>query len=202
VIGSTMTPVRRVASWAATTALAFAGAAGVGVAAALPAAAEAPAASEQAARFEVDFLTSMIDHHHMAVMMAEMCLEKAVHPELESTCETMTATQSAEIATMQGWLADWYGLSYEPDMTGMQSMHRLQGLSGEEFEVAFMRSMIRHHWGAIREADRCLTSAEHPELLEACEEIRTVQLEEITQMQDWLQEWYGLPGGRPTSTTA
>ena len=99
VIGSTMTPVRRVASWATTAALAVAGAAGV---AALPAAAEAPAAVEQAARFEVDFLTGMIDHHHMAVMMAEMCLEKAVHPELESTCETITATQSAEIATMQG----------------------------------------------------------------------------------------------------
>jgi uncharacterized protein (DUF305 family) len=33
-----------------------------------------------------------------------------------------------------------------------------------------------------------------------CEEIKTVQLGEIEMMQNWLQEWYGLPGGRPTST--
>jgi len=118
------------ASWVATTALALGAAAGVGVAAALPAAADAPAASEQAARFEVDFLTGMIDHHHMAVMMAEMCVEQVVHPDLESTCESIVAAQSAEIEMMQGWLQDWYGITYEPDMTGMQSMHRFHDLAG------------------------------------------------------------------------
>jgi len=150
--------------------------------------------------FEVDFLTGMIDHHHMAVMMAEMCVEKAVHDQLAATCESIVATQSAEIATMQQWLEDWYGISHEPDMTGMQSMHRFHDLDGEEFEVAFLRSMIRHHWGAIREAEKCLANAEHDELLTLCTDIREAQLAEIAQMQDWLQEWYDLPGGRPVGT--
>ena len=48
--------------------------------------ADAPASSEQTARFEVDFLTGMIDHHHMAVMMSQMCLEKAVHDDLVAAC--------------------------------------------------------------------------------------------------------------------
>ena len=73
---------------------------GVAVAAAPPAQASAPAASDQAARFEVDFLTGMIDHHHMAVMTAEMCVEKAVHDQLAATCESIVATQSAEIELM------------------------------------------------------------------------------------------------------
>ena len=122
---------RRVASGLTAALLATGALTGVAVAAAPPAQASAPAASDQAARFEVDFLTGMIDHHHMAVMMAEMCVEKAVHDELAATCESIVATQSAEIATMQQWLEDWYGISHEPDMTGMQSMHRFHDLDGE-----------------------------------------------------------------------
>ena len=59
--------------------LALVPATGVAVVTAPAAVADAPASSEQAARFEVDFLTGMIDHHHMAVMMSQICLEKAVH---------------------------------------------------------------------------------------------------------------------------
>lgn len=128
---------RRLASGLTAALLATGALTGVAVAAAPPAQASAPAASDQAARFQVDFLTGMIDHHHMAVMMAEMCVEKAVHDELAATCESIVATQSAEIATMQQWLEDRYGISHEPDMTGMQSMHRFHDLDGEEFEVAF-----------------------------------------------------------------
>lgn len=191
---------RRTGSILTALAVALAPVAGVAVAAAPAAVADAPASSEQAERFEVDFLTGMIDHHHMAVMMSQMCLEKAVHDELIATCEDIIATQTAEIETMQGWLMDWYGLEHMPDMTGMQSMQRFHDLDGEEFEIAFMRSMIRHHWGAVREAETCLARAEHDDLLAMCAEIKTVQLCEIEMMQNWLHEWYGLPGGRPTST--
>ena len=38
------------------------------------------------------------------------------------------------------------------------------------------------------------------ELLTLCSDIRDAQLAEIAQMQDWLQEWYDLPGGRPVGT--
>jgi len=191
---------RRVLALAASAVVAAAALTGLGSAAAPPAAADAPAASDQTARFEVDFLTGMIDHHQMAVMMAEMCQEKAVHDELLATCDSIVASQSAQIEQMQGWLDDWYGVSYAPEMSGMGSMKRLATLSGEKFEVTFMRSMIRHHWGALREAEDCLENAEHPELLELCSEIYTAQLAEIEEMQSWLEDWYGVRGGRPVST--
>lgn len=164
--------------------------------------AEAPATDPKAAAFEVDFLTDMIDHHHMAVMMAESCVEKATHEELAATCESIVQTQSQEIMQMQAWLADWYGVSHEPEMTtgDMRSMARLDRLTGEDYEIAFMRSMIRHHWSAIREAEECLSKAEHPELLALCESIRKTQLEEIATMQMWLEEWYDRSGGRPAGT--
>ncbi|MFZ1372294.1 DUF305 domain-containing protein [Nostocoides sp.] len=164
--------------------------------------ANAPAQDPKVADFEVDFMTDMIDHHAMAVMMAESCVQKAVHEDLASMCESIGATQSQEILQMQSWLAEWYGDSHEPQMTTGQkrSMAHLDRLEGEEYEIAFMRSMIRHHWSAVREAARCLDNAEHPELLSLCESIEAAQLEEIARMQGWLEQWYDVRGGRPADT--
>lgn len=164
--------------------------------------ADAPASDEKTAAFEVEFMTDMIDHHQMAVMMAETCTEKAVHEELAATCEQIIAVQTQEIEMMQSWLQDWYGVEHEPMMTTgmMRSMEHLQRLEGEDYEIAFMRSMIRHHWGAIREAETCLERAEHEELLSLCEDIKSAQLEEIAQMQEWLADWYGITGGRAVDT--
>lgn len=159
-----------------------------------PARAEAPAPPTSTARFETRFMMDMIDHHAMAVHMAEMCLEKAIHEELEATCAEIIATQSAEIEMMQTWLADWYGISYEPEMTPgmMNQMEKMAAMSSEEFEIHFMEEMIRHHQGAIREAEQCLKHAYHVELLGLCENIIETQRAEIEQMAAWLCEWYDI----------
>jgi uncharacterized protein (DUF305 family) len=95
---------------------------------------------------------------------------------------------------MQMWLQDWYGISYEPAMSpsGMRTVERLAALEGEEFEIAFMEMMIRHHEGAIKDASKCLQKAYHEELLSMCEAIIEAQQAEIEQMEAWLSEWYGL----------
>jgi uncharacterized protein (DUF305 family) len=175
---------------------------GIGVAGAPPAVADAPAGLEQTARFEVDFLIDMIDHHAMAVGLAETCLENATHEELSSLCQSILETQQQEIQQMQTWLSDWYGITHVPQMTegDMRSMEKLAGLSGAAFEIRFMESMIRHHWRAVGEAEKCFDNAEHQELIELCSNIRDTQLAEIVQMQTWLEEWYDRSGGRPVST--
>ena len=110
--------------------------------------------------------------------------------------------QNQEIEQMQTWLQEWYGITYEPQLsTGdMASMQRLDQFTGAEYEIRFMQSMIRHHWAAVREAETCLDRAEHQDLLQLCQNIKTVQLSEIEQMQIWLEEWYDRQGGRPAST--
>jgi uncharacterized protein (DUF305 family) len=161
--------------------------------AAMPAAASAPAPERSAAKFEVKFMTQMIDHHAMALDMAQMCLEKAVHEELRSMCEDIIASQSEEIAQMQSWLSDWYGMAHEPEMKpgDMKMMEKLAALDDEEFEVEFMETMIRHHEQAIREAGKCLQRAYHDDLNDLCRQIIETQQQEIAQMQTWLCEWYG-----------
>jgi len=152
-----------------------------------------PAPAESAANFEVRFMTGMIDHHQMAIEMATICLDKAVHPELRTMCEQIIAAQSAEIQEMQTWLQDWYGISYSPAMTpgDQQMLDRLASLSGAQFEIAFMEMMIKHHEKAIKEARQCLDKAWHAELRQLCESIIAAQSAEIAQLETWLFQWYG-----------
>ena len=155
--------------------------------------ASAAAPTRSAANFEVDFMTDMIDHHQMAIEMAEICLDKAVHEELRTMCQNIIATQSEEIQQMQSWLQQWYGITYRPTMKpgDQKRMDRLASLSGAEFEIAFMEMMIKHHEKAIKEARHCLDRATHAELREMCEDIIAAQSAEIAQMQTWLCQWYG-----------
>lgn len=163
-----------------------------------PAAADAPAADRAAARYEVDFLTGMIDHHAMAVHMSEMCVDMAVHDELRNLCEEIIAAQSSEIATMQTWLQDWYGVSHDPSMPPghMQKMERMAAMDPAEFEILYLKTMIRHHRQAIREASGCVDRAAHDELADLCQSIIDTQASEIETLQTWRCEWYERCHGR------
>lgn len=149
-------------------------------------------------RYEIKFMKDMIEHHHMALMMAEGCQERARHQELKEMCHAMEADQAAEIRQMRLWLHEWYKVHVDSVMTharmksmnGMASMKRLSRLSGSKYEVAFMREMIKHHEMAIKRAAECTTRARHEDLIEMCRAIETNQKREIEQMEDWLCKWH------------
>lgn len=158
-----------------------------------PARAASPAPTQQQAHFEIRFLEGMIDHHSMAVSMAQMCLQKAIHPELRTTCQNIITTQSAEIQMMQSWLLGWYGISYSPDPMN-KGMKKLDRLTGSEFETQFMEMMSEHHATAIQESTDCLLNAFHKELRDLCENIIKTQSTEINMFRTWLCQWYGQCG--------
>lgn len=157
-----------------------------------PASAAAPSPAQ--ANYEIKFMQDMIDHHMMAIMMAQLCLEKAVHTELRALCTEIIAAQRAEIEQMQAWLQAWYGISYEPQMTpgAMQHMEKMAALSPAEFEVAFMEMMIKHHTKAVKKGEQCLDKAYHADLEQLCQDIIAAQTREIALMESWLCAWYGI----------
>jgi uncharacterized protein (DUF305 family) len=65
-------------------------------------------------RAEVRFLEGMIDHHQMALDMANDCLAKAEAEPVRDLCARIIDAQSAEIALMGGWLLAWYNIAYTP----------------------------------------------------------------------------------------
>ncbi len=140
----------------------------------------------RAGRAEVRFLEGMIDHHQMALDMANDCLAKATTETVTVTCQNIIDAQTAEITQMQGWLLDWYNIDYKPhamadmmemmgddamggmDHNGMEGspvtdpammmgmMAGLNRLEGVEYEIAWTESMIDHHDDAIHMSERLL----------------------------------------------
>lgn len=151
-----------------------------------------PAAAPSGKQFETRFLKNMIDHHAMAVHMAQACSTRAEHGELRQLCEEMKTMQQQEIAQMQTWLQSWYGVSHHPHMKKgeMVQMERLEDLNGRAFEIAFMDMMTQHHRQAIREAEQCVRRAKHGELKDLCQHMHKMQQSEIAKMKDWLCQWY------------
>lgn len=47
-----------------------------------PVLADGPAPDRKTARYEINFMQDMIDHHFMAVQVAQLCQQKAIHEEL------------------------------------------------------------------------------------------------------------------------
>lgn len=165
--------------------------------------ADAPAPRPAQAHYEVRFMTSMIDHHAMAAEMANTCESKpAIHDELRELCTDIRIAQSNEIKVMQGWLSAWYGVVHSPQMSpgDMRKLEKLAALTGAEYEIAFMESMIDHHALAVRRASGCLQRAYHDDLVDLCANIIEAQVLEIRLMRMWLCEWHGICDDRRTLT--
>ncbi len=62
------------------------------------------------ARLEAVFMSMMIPHHQDAIDMAALAESRAAHDELKGLARAIITSQSAENASMTGWLKEWYGL--------------------------------------------------------------------------------------------
>lgn len=84
-------------------------------------------------RAEMRFLEGMIDHHQMALDMADNCLERASTESVVTVCQNIINAQSAEIELMQGWLLDWYNIQYTPmSMADMDMMHMMDMMHNQD----------------------------------------------------------------------
>ncbi len=136
-------------------------------------------------RAELRFMEGMIDHHQMAIDMANDCLMRTdISDALRTECQAVIDSQQPEIEQMQAWLLAWYNVQYAPmsmmDMMGdgmagmdhsnmdmsnmpatdpammMGMMAGFNRLEGMDYEVAWLESMIDHHNDAIHMSERLL----------------------------------------------
>lgn len=170
--------------------------------------ASAAAQETRGQRAELRFLEGMIDHHQMALDMANDCLAKAESDTLVLLCNNIITAQSAEITQMQAWLLEWYNVEYAPvPMTAAEDEHAghsmpdmpatdpamtmgmmagLNRLEGSDYETAWIESMIDHHDDAIHMSERILEQVEHEELRTLAQRIINDQSAEIEQMEGML----------------
>ncbi len=146
------------------------------------------------------FIANMIEHHRGAVDMAKLAQTNAKHQELKDMADDIISAQSKEIADMESWQKQWGYPASSGEMMmdhsamGMmadmgQMTENLKSLSGDEFDKAFLASMIEHHQSAINMAAPGATNAEHQEVKDLTTAIVSAQTNEIEQMKQWQKEW-------------
>jgi len=143
----------------------------------------------------------MIIHHQGAIEMADLAVDRAGSEEVRALAERISAAQGPEIDEMTSWLkawgeegpqdADMGGMDHGGmDMGGMDmesAMAELDGLSGAEFDRAFLEMMTEHHRGAIEMAETHLADGAYAEARELARTIIDDQTREITEMENVLR---------------
>ncbi|MFF4207989.1 DUF305 domain-containing protein [Streptomyces sp. NPDC001796] len=156
---------------------------------------------------DVTFAQEMIPHHRQAVAMAGLAPSRAASQDVKDLAARIRKAQDPEIATMSGWLKAWgekvpddsgSGMESMPgmdhsgsSMPGMMSdgdMKKLQGLSGDAFDKAFLQMMIGHHEGAIAMARTEGAKGAYGPAQTMAKSIVTSQSAEITEMKKMLGE--------------
>jgi uncharacterized protein (DUF305 family) len=167
---------------------------GVFTVATQPMLATAPAPRYRVTVLEIRLLRDLIDGHNFAVQMSQQCVQKATLGDLKSLCQQVIATQQQQIQTMQSWLSDWYGINYTPTSNKFSDnvLNQLAGLNGDDFNIAFMKSLTSHHWGAIELGGEIIDRAYHNEFVNLATDVVTNQVDEINQLRSMLKNEYGI----------
>jgi uncharacterized protein (DUF305 family) len=167
---------------------------------------------------DAGFSRDMARHHLQGVEMANLVAERSLDPEVRQLAFDISATQTNQAGRMQGWLALWglptsggdtmawmsdSGGHPDHDMTmdgglmpGMATedeLANLRELSGTEFDVEFLRLMIRHHQGGREMAEYAAEHAGERAVRELADTMAQTQTAETRTMTDMLTARGGSP---------
>jgi uncharacterized protein (DUF305 family) len=81
---------------------------------------------------------------------------------------------------------------------GTMGSHMMSSLDeeGKPFDLQFIDQMIPHHEGALMSSEHMISNSKRPEMRQLYENIQKSQSEQIEQMQEWREEWYGDAAGQ------
>ncbi|HXG86178.1 MAG TPA: DUF305 domain-containing protein [Pyrinomonadaceae bacterium] len=155
---------------------------------ALPARADEPGRGITA-RFEIDYLKFIADHHYAALRMTELAagtdltrdaeispnegnsptpnepatLAKATINDIKSLARRTNRVQREEILEAQKYLREWYGIEYQPQVSIINRIRILvleQATAGDQFNHYFLETFSRHHYTAMTRSLECQVSME------------------------------------------
>jgi len=167
---------------------------------------------------DAGFSRDMARHHLQGVEMANLALERSADPAVRGLAFDISATQTNQAGRMQGWLSLWglqptggdpmawmaddagghagHSMGVGGLMPGMATEEELTGLralSGDAFDVEFLRLMIRHHQGGAGMAEYAVDHAAEPAVRDLADSIVTSQSAETDLMTGMLAERGGTP---------
>ena len=152
---------------------------------------------------DAEFVTMMIAHHYQALLMSRMAPTSASDEAVLAIAGQIDVEQGLEITMMQSWQS-WNGLeitdaeqAYQDmlrdpmmvEMMGMATPEQMAALSasrGADFDVLFLRLMIRHHQGALDMIAEVLANGSDEVLRGWATDMYVTQQAQLNWMQDLL----------------
>ncbi|MCF6743266.1 DUF305 domain-containing protein [Blastococcus sp. KM273128] len=170
---------------------------------------------------DAGFARDMSRHHLQGVEMANLVADRSDDPEIELLAFDISATQTNQAGRMQGWLSLWgvpptggdtmgwmpadhghdghdmAGGALMPGMATQEELAELRSLSGTEFDVEFLRLMIRHHQGGFDMAAYAAENAEVQAVRDLARSMVRSQGAEVETMTSMLAARGGTPLPEP-----
>src|SRR5438477_3904545 len=153
--------------------------------------------SLKGAEFEQSFLQQMIQHHRSGIEMAKLGSDQTNRSELRDFASNMISSQQQEVDEMSGWLKSWYNASPKEvanpaaDKEMKMHMSMFNGKRDADFDKAFLEMMPKHHHAGVEMAEQAEKKATHSELKEFAAKLAKDQEQEMKQMKEWAQSWFG-----------
>ena len=163
---------------------------------------------------DIHFMQGMIHHHGQALAMAHMAPSHGAGPAVLTLCARIINAQNDEITLMSNWLRDrnqdvpdpsqpmmkmkMGNMEHEMLMPGMlseQEMKELDQANGKDWDIKFLRGMIKHHQGAVamvKELTGTYGAAQDVLTAKLAQDVQIDQLTEIERMQKMLLSALGL----------
>jgi uncharacterized protein (DUF305 family) len=167
---------------------------------------------------DAGFSRDMAVHHRQGVEMANLALERSTDPEVRQLAFDISSTQTNQAGQMEGWLALWgvprSGGDHMAWMGGEHGGHDMSGdtagalmpgmateaeladlrtLTGTDFDVEFLRLMIRHHQGGLEMAQYEAANGTQAAVRTLATSIAETQTAEVTTMVGMLTARGGTP---------
>ena len=137
-----------------------------------------------------EFTNFFIEHHEMAIHMAEMVIENGTTPSIQALAEGIVTTQTAEVETLRAVEEELQDQPEPPPMPmdphHEADMAHMMSLTGTELERMFLLDMIPHHAAGLPPAHRARPYLTHPALQTIAQNIAREQAFEIGEMKGLL----------------
>ena len=168
---------------------------------------------------DAGFSRDMAVHHRQGVEMANLALERSTDPEVRQLAFDISSTQTNQAGQMEGWLSLWgvprsggehmawmggehggHDMSsmsgagaLMPGMATEAELASLRTLTGTDFDVEFLRLMIRHHQGGLEMAQYEAAHGTQAAVRTLATSIAETQTAEVTTMVGMLTARGGTP---------
>jgi uncharacterized protein (DUF305 family) len=156
------------------------------------AAAPTEAAPAEANEVDVRFSQGGLGHHSQAVELAEIALDPkaGARPEILELSKGIIAP-SPEFTRVEELLTTWgkpLELSKEEmaKMDGMatpETVETLANLTGAEFDTTFLNTLVKHHEGAIKMAEKVLAEGSNTDLKPVAEKLLALRTTELVSIK-------------------